>query len=250
LLPAAAACPAALALLVAGCGGGALHGVAGTRTIAHRCIAGADRARGTSRPAVAAVVTRPTVAYREPGRTRLARFELKNVNGVPTVFSVLGERVDAGCRATWLHVQLPIRPNGVTGWVRAADVSTASVHTRIVVDLSERRVRFYRNGRLVLSSSAAIGSAATPTPLGRYYVNQRLVPTDTAGPFGPGAVGISAFSPVLTGWAQGGPIAIHGTNQPWSIGHDVSNGCIRLPNDVLRRLFAATPAGTPVIIRR
>jgi lipoprotein-anchoring transpeptidase ErfK/SrfK len=81
-------------------------------------------------------------------------------------------------------------------------------------------------------------------------VNQRLVPTDKTGPFGPAAVGVSAFSPVLTGWAQGGPIAIHGTNQPWSIGHSVSNGCIRLPNDVLRRLFAAAPAGTPVIIRR
>jgi lipoprotein-anchoring transpeptidase ErfK/SrfK len=252
LPPVAAAGIAALGLLAGGCGQGAREGVAGEQTVSvtHRCVAGADRARGTRRSAVAAVVTRATTAYRRPGHTRLARFELNNVNGVPTVFSVLGERVDAGCRATWLHVQLPIRPNGVTGWVRAADVSTASVHTRIVVDLSERRVRFYRNGRLVLSSSAAIGSAATPTPLGRYYVNQRLVPTDTAGPFGPGAVGISAFSPVLTGWAQGGPIAIHGTNQPWSIGHDVSNGCIRLPNDVLRRLFAATPAGTPVIIRR
>ena len=100
----------------------------------------------------------------------------------------------------------------------------------------------------MISSSAAIGSDATPTPLGRYYVNQRLVPGDPTGPFGPGAVGISAFSPVLTGWAQGGPIAIHGTNQPWSIGHSVSNGCIRLPNPVLKRLFSATPAGTPVII--
>jgi lipoprotein-anchoring transpeptidase ErfK/SrfK len=111
-------------------------------------------------------------------------------------------------------------------------------------------VRFYKHGRLAISSSAAIGSPATPTPLGRYYVNQRLVPTDKSGPFGPAAVGVSAFSPVLTGWAQGGPIAIHGTNQPWSIGHDVSNGCIRLPNDVLRRLFAAAPAGTPVIIEK
>ena len=102
----------------------------------------------------------------------------------------------------------------------------------------------------MLSSRAAVGSSATPTPLGRYYVNQRLVPSDTAGPFGPGAVGISAFSPVLTGWAQGGPIAIHGTNEPWSIGHAVSNGCIRLPNPALRRLFKQALAGTPVLIRR
>jgi lipoprotein-anchoring transpeptidase ErfK/SrfK len=124
------------------------------------------------------------------------------------------------------------------------------VRTRITVDLSERRVRLYRCGKLVLSSSAAVGSSSTPTPLGRYHVNQRLIPDDPSGPFGPGAVGISAFSPVPTGWAQGGPIAIHGTNEPWSIGHAVSNGCIRLPNTVLRRLFAQALAGTPVLIRK
>jgi len=111
-------------------------------------------------------------------------------------------------------------------------------------------VRLYKNGKLVLSSTAAIGSSATPTPLGRYYVNQRLIPDDPSGPFGPGAVGISAFSDVLTGWTQGGPIAIHGTNEPSSIGHAVSNGCIRLPNTVLRRVFAEALAGTPVLIRR
>jgi lipoprotein-anchoring transpeptidase ErfK/SrfK len=239
----------ALALLAAACGGsGSSNGVAG----AHKtlCADGAQRPLGTRDAPVAAVLIRPATAFHEAGRSPVARFELKNVNGAPTVFGVLGERVDTRCHATWLHVQLPLRPNGATGWVRASAVQTVRLHTRIVVDLSERRVRFYEKGRLEISSSAAIGSAATPTPLGRYYVNQRLVPTDKSGPFGPGAVGVSAFSPVLTGWAQGGPIAIHGTNQPWSIGHSVSNGCIRLPNDVLKRLFAAAPAGTPVIIRQ
>jgi lipoprotein-anchoring transpeptidase ErfK/SrfK len=237
-----------LALLVSACGGSRTsHGVAG----AHKalCADGAQRPLGTNDVPVAAILLRPATAFHEAGRSPVARFGLKNVNGAPTVFGVVGERVDTRCHATWLHVQLPMRPNGVTGWVRAAAVQTVRLHTRIVVDLSERRVRFYKRGRLVISSSAAIGSPATPTPLGRYYVNQRLVPTDKSGPFGPAAVGVSAFSPVLTGWAQGGPIAIHGTNQPWSIGRSVSNGCIRLPNAVLERLFAAAPAGTPVRIQ-
>jgi lipoprotein-anchoring transpeptidase ErfK/SrfK len=77
-----------------------------------------------------------------------------------------------------------------------------------------------------------------------------LIPADASGPFGPAALGISAFSNVLTGWTQGGPVAIHGTNEPWSIGHAVSNGCVRVRNRVLRRVFAAAPAGTPVLIRR
>jgi hypothetical protein len=193
-----------------------------------------------------AVVTQPLTAFRRPGRGAIARFGLLNVNGAATVFGVLG----GDCRSAWLNVELPMRPNGATGWVRADRVHPVRVRTRIVVDLSDRRVRFYEDGRLRLESPAAVGSPATPTPLGRYYVNQRLIPDDTGGPFGPGAIGISAFSPVLTDWAQGGPVAIHGTNEPWSIGHAVSNGCVRVPNTVLRKLFARTPAGTPVLIRR
>ena len=182
-------------------------------------------------------------------RRRLASFGPQNVNGVPTVFAVLSKRVGAGCGAQWYRVQLPLKPNGSTGWVRAADVELASVTTRIEVDLSDRRVTLFDRGRRVLSATAAIGSPQTPTPTGRYYVNQRLVPADTSGPFGPGAIGISAFSEVLTGWTQGGPIAIHGTNRPDLLGRAVSNGCIRVRNDLLRKLFDRTLAGTPVSVR-
>jgi lipoprotein-anchoring transpeptidase ErfK/SrfK len=233
----------ALVALLAACGGGTTSGVKGVSV--ERCAAGSVRPLAPE----AAVVTAPVTAFRSPGRGQVEHFGLLNANEYPTTFGVLGERVDGRCRATWLHVELPIRPNGATGWVRADRVDRVPVHTRIVVDLSERKVRFYRHGRLTLQSTAAVGSSATPTPLGRYYVNQRLVPSDPGGPFGPGAIGISAFSPVLTSWAQGGPVAIHGTNEPWSIGRAVSNGCIRLPNPVLKRLFAQAPAGTPVIIR-
>jgi lipoprotein-anchoring transpeptidase ErfK/SrfK len=241
---------ALVALAVSGCGGGSQSVAKPHKASVRHCAAGTLRPVGTSDLAWAGAALRATTAYRSPGGVTIQRFGQKNVNGVTTVFGVLAKKVDARCRATWLHVALPIRPNGVTGWVRAADVQELAVHTRITVDLSERRVRLYKNGKLVLSSTAAIGSSATPTPLGRYYVNQRLIPDDPSGPFGPGAVGISAFSDVLTGWTQGGPIAIHGTNEPSSIGRAVSNGCIRLPNTVLRRVFAEALAGTPVLIRR
>jgi lipoprotein-anchoring transpeptidase ErfK/SrfK len=172
------------------------------------------------------------------------------VNGVPTVFGVRGVVVGRRCGATWYRVQLPLRPNGVVGYVRASAVGMARVRTRIVVDLSSKQVTLFRNGRVAIRTRAAIGSSATPTPTGSFYVNQRLIPSDPSGPFGPGAIGISSFSNVLTGWAQGGPIAIHGTNQPWSIGRSVSNGCIRIRNPVLRRMFTAALAGTPVLVRR
>jgi lipoprotein-anchoring transpeptidase ErfK/SrfK len=41
---------------------------------------------------------------------------------------------------------------------------------------------------------------------------------------------------------------LHGTNEPWSIGHAVSNGCVRLTNDDIVHLYSQTPIGTQVLI--
>jgi lipoprotein-anchoring transpeptidase ErfK/SrfK len=238
-----------VAAVAAGCGGTARTSAPTETTNAARtCRPDSFRKLGSTKLAYAAVV-RSRVSVLRGGRI-FARFGRLSVNGVPTVFSIRGVRVDARCRPRSYLVQVPKRPNGVTGWIAATEVRVATVRTRILVDLSERRVTLYRDGRPVLTATAAIGSPATPTPTGSFYVNQRLIPTDRSGPFGPGAVGISAFSNVLTGWTQGGPIAIHGTNAPSSIGKAVSNGCIRLRNPVLRRVFALALGGTPVLIRR
>jgi len=243
--------PIALCILVAGCGGTPASQVAERQSAPPRprtCRPGSYKTYGSARLAYAAVVRSQAVARRTPGGRVLALFGRLNVNGVPTVFSVRGARLGRSCKPLWYRVQLPIRPNGVTGWVRPAEVRLGTVRTRIVVDLSARRLELFRNGRPVLRTTTAIGADATPTPTGSFYVNQRLVPADPGGPFGPGAIGISAFSNVLTGWTQGGPVAIHGTDDPSSIGHAVSNGCIRIPNAVDRRIFGQALAGTPVVI--
>jgi lipoprotein-anchoring transpeptidase ErfK/SrfK len=174
------------------------------------------------------------------------RLSTSNVNGVAMVLGVLGT---ARCPERWYRVQVPAWPNGSTGWIRARDVSLKPVRTRVVVDLGLRRMTLYRDGRVLLRAPAAIGAPGTPTPIGAYYVNQRLLAPDPSGPFGPGAVGISAFSPVLRHWPQGGPIAIHGTNRPDLIGAAASHGCIRIRNDLLRRVYRLAVPGTPVVIR-
>lgn len=43
---------------------------------------------------------------------------------------------------------------------------------------------------------------------------------------------------------------IHGTNEPWSIGTQVSSGCIRLLNEDVVDLFDRVPVGTTVLVRR
>jgi lipoprotein-anchoring transpeptidase ErfK/SrfK len=249
-------------LAAAGCGGAAKPRAApkpsaatpptapSTTNAPRTCASGTARRLGSAKLAFAAIVRTHAAVAARPGGRAFAHFGRLNQNGVPTIFSARGVRLDRRCRPSAYLVQIPQRPNGVTGWVPARQVDVERVTTRIVVDLSQKRVTLFRRGRRVLSSTAAIGSPATPTPTGSFYVNQRLIPSDPHGPFGPGAVGISAFSNVLTGWVQGGPIAIHGTNEPWSIGKAVSNGCIRLPNRVLRKVFAQALNGTPVLIRR
>jgi lipoprotein-anchoring transpeptidase ErfK/SrfK len=241
-----AAVLAVAGLTVAGCGGNAPDRAA-PKPHPRQCRVGAVRPLESESRAYAAVVRMRARAYRRPAGEPIARFLHFNVNGVPTVLSVRAAVLRRNCRAAWYRVQLPVKPNGVIGYVRARDVRVAPVRTRIAVDLSQRRLTYYRDGRPLLRLRVGIGSEATPTPVGRFYVNQSFR-YDPRGPYGPAAIGISAYSTVLTSWVQGGPVAIHGTNRPWTIGRAASNGCIHVPNPAASKLFRITPAGTPVVI--
>ena len=48
----------------------------------------------------------------------------------------------------------------------------------------------------------------------------------------------------------GGPgrLALHGTNRPDQVGQDISNGCVRVPHDVILQIADRVPLGTPVEI--
>jgi lipoprotein-anchoring transpeptidase ErfK/SrfK len=211
------------------------------------CALGSVHAVGDDALAFAAIARRPITARRSPNGDPVTYFDTYNANGHVTVFRVRGVTRD-GCGQMWYYAALPARPNGVTGFIMARDVRIVKVRTRIFIDLSKRQLTLYRDDRPILTTSVAVGNPATPTPTGRYYVNQRLIAAYPSGPWGPAALGISAFSDVLQEWSQGGPIGIHGTNDPSSIGHAVSHGCIRLHNSVLLRVFNTAGAGSPVII--
>jgi lipoprotein-anchoring transpeptidase ErfK/SrfK len=43
---------------------------------------------------------------------------------------------------------------------------------------------------------------------------------------------------------------IHGTNEPWSIGEQVSSGCIRMLNEDVADLYERVPVGTTVMVKR
>ena len=123
------------------------------------------------------------------------------------------------------------------------------MHTRIDVDLSQRRITLFRDGRPILIATAVIGAPSTPTPTGRFYVNQRLLTANPAGDYGAGSGRDLGVSPALAHWAQGGPIAIHGTNAPGMIGFAVSHGCLRVRNADIVKLLRLAEEGSPVDIR-
>lgn len=197
----------------------------------------------------AAIARRSIAVVVRPDGPIVERLPRLDADRYPTVFGVLAARRGADCAPTWYYVQLPTFPNGSRGWIAASGVRLFKVDSRIVVNLTERRLRAFRKGKEVLDTKVAVGAPQTPTPVGRFYVNERIVLDTLGGPFGPAVLGISAHSEVLRNWAQGGPIALHGTDEPRLIGEAASHGCIRLANDVMRRLFALIAVGTPVLIR-
>jgi len=149
----------------------------------------------------------------------------------------------------WLNVLLPTRPNGSSGWIRADGVPVRTVTVEVRVDLSERSLDVLQAGQPVLQSALAIGTAATPTPLGRFFVVDKVDTRSSTSSYGPFALGLSGHSDVLEQFGGGdGQIAIHGTNAPESIGTAASNGCLRVPNDVVTRLADLLPLGTPVLV--
>lgn len=217
------------------------------RAVRHGCD---SSLRPTGTHSFAAVVRRPAAISSGVGGGRvLARVGRRDPNGYPTVLGVLDGRANGSCAPVAYRVQVPLPPNGRSGWVVAGAVRVFPVRSRIVVSLHRRRLVAYRDGRVVLRVPVAVGAPQTPTPVGRFFVNERWLLARPDGPFGVAALGLSGHSDVLRRWAQGGPIALHGTNEPWSVGRAASHGCVRLLNGDMRRLLALAPAGTLVEIR-
>lgn len=166
---------------------------------------------------------------------------------VLATFWATDEAVDDQGRA-WYQVYVPVRPNGTKGWVKASDVSTKVLTHDVRIDLSEHRLDLYDRGTLVRSYPIGVGKGATPTPPGEYFVSIKVKPPDPSGVYGVLIMGLSGFSEKLTDWPGGGQLGIHGTNDPSTIGTDVSAGCIRLRNEDILELSNDVHLGTPVFV--
>lgn len=150
----------------------------------------------------------------------------------------------------WIQVQLPEYPNNSQGWIKADQVTTSSTDMLINIYLDEREVDLLEAGDVELTSTAVIGAEASPTPLGAYFIADPVdFTSNPTGVYGAYALGLSAYSETLETFKGALPqIAVHGTNSTKYFGQAVSNGCIRLPDDMIRTIAADTALGTPVVI--
>ena len=165
----------------------------------------------------------------------------------PRVFLVQEQTPD------WLHVMLPMRPNGTTGWIKRADVDLQPpIDYRIVVELGAHRLTLYEKNDVVMQEPVGVGKSASPSTAGNFYTTELIkVLPDQQDAYGPYAFGLSAYSEVYYSFGDGdGQMGIHGTGDPSSVGQDVSSGCIRMTNDAITRLAQTIPGrGVPVEIR-
>jgi lipoprotein-anchoring transpeptidase ErfK/SrfK len=170
------------------------------------------------------------------------------ITGARTVLPVIAHATTPN-GARWLRVMLPGRPNGSKGWIARRGTVATTTRWHIVVKTSSRRVLVYRDGRRVRTFRAVVGKPSTPTPHGRFFVEEsvRMLPGSAGAPF---ALALSARSNVFQEF-EGGPgqIAIHGVgNLGGTPGTAISHGCIRLANMKIRWLAARIPQGVPVDI--
>lgn len=183
------------------------------------------------------------VVFDSPEGAEVATLPATTPFGTPTVVHVV-DRAPG-----WVQVLVPVRPNDLRGWVRDADVRLEGIDAEIHIDLDDRTLRLTEDGEPAGQWTVAIGRTDRPTPVGTFFITDKLATGDPDSVWGSHAFGVSAYSDVLTDFIGGiGQIGIHGTNDPGSIGNAVSSGCIRLPNEVIDDLITRLPVGTPVHI--
>jgi L,D-transpeptidase ErfK/SrfK len=130
-------------------------------------------------------------------------------------------------------------------------------HRAVVINVPEMRLyRFHAKKGTVSTYPVTVGEEETQTPLGTFRVVDRevdpewnipaklqhkyktkIIPAGDDNPIGKYWLGLSARG-----------YGIHGTDNAWSVGRVLSNGCIRLYPEDMEKLFRDVPVGTVVEI--
>ncbi len=188
-------------------------------------------------PVAGAVALRhdhPALTHSHPGRA---------LKQIPTR-SLIRDAITAGDRTT------------IVAPLRLVQAKSASSEPIIVIHRGLNRLVLWNGTHYVRSFPVATGQAIYPTPLGEFQIVVKELnpwwypPTQDAWAKGLKPVPPGPGNPLGTRWmglsAPG--VGIHGTDEPWSIGHSESHGCIRMQVPNAEWLYSHVRVGTPVFI--
>ncbi|MGB5135945.1 MAG: L,D-transpeptidase [Prochlorococcaceae cyanobacterium] len=129
----------------------------------------------------------------------------------------------------------------------------------IVLELGRRQISLVEEGKVLGSWPVAIGDPSTPTPKGRFVVENKVInPIYQSTSSGKVINKVGPQAPLGDRWIgfkQSGlnQFGIHGTPDAWSwtvtSRAAVSNGCVRMLTPHVRQLFDQVELGTPVIVK-
>ncbi|MFD1776112.1 L,D-transpeptidase family protein [Paenibacillus rhizophilus] len=105
----------------------------------------------------------------------------------------------------------------------------------IRIDPLYHQLYLYSKSQLIKKYPIALGKAETPSPVGEYVVINKY--KNWGKGFGTRWIGLNVP------W---GIYGIHGTNRPYSIGHNASHGCIRMHNRDVEELYEFVRVGTKI----
>ena len=116
------------------------------------------------------------------------------------------------------------------------DTNTADP-VSVVINIGEQRAYVYRGEQLVAATSVSTGKDGKETPSGTFTILQKAVDHRSN-------IYDSAPMPYMQRLTWDG-VAIHAGRNP---GFPASHGCIRVPTDFAKKLFAVTTVGTQVTV--
>ncbi|CAG9609278.1 L,D-transpeptidase [Pseudoneobacillus rhizosphaerae] len=122
----------------------------------------------------------------------------------------------------------------------------------VIVNKTTNEMAFVNENRIQTVVNVATGKTEELTPEGiftitvkapnPYYRKKDIPGGSPENPLGTRWIGFDAEE------TDGRIYGLHGTNQPESIGKNVSNGCIRLQNEAIESLYDLIPLGTKIVV--
>ena len=143
-------------------------------------------------------------------------------------------------------------PAATTSTTQAQPASDDAIidSRKISINLAVRSLAVYEGAKRIRLYPIGPGKASTPTPVGYFKVESKdLNPTWTDPDDPEYSIPSGESNPLGYRWMEfQGNYGIHGTNKPDSIGHYVSNGCVRMNEKDVEDVFNLVKVGTPVEI--